>query len=449
MNQKPHYKLTADGPVLTTDGLSNVVSGLGTRADKRSHNRFSFNTNSYDFNQLEAAYSENWIARQIVQVPIDDGLREWRDWQCEEAQKLREAEKALKVREVFKNGQYWARLYGGAVVLMITDQPLEEELNIDAIKKGSLKRLVVLDRWEVQPQEVNFTDPIQADYLDPLYYNVRGGTARIHHSHMIRIDGENIPRRLRALNDTWGDSRLRQCLEDLKDVTSVKSGVATLVQEANVDVITRDGLSDELASDQEGEVIKRYALAAQMKSLVNQLLLDGTEAYDRKQISFSGLGEIMDKLMVWVSGAADIPMTRLFGMSPGGLNSTGEGDLSNYYDSVTSAQETKYRPQLEQLDKVLIRSALGAVPDDCEWEWKPLKQESGTELAQQELADAQAAEIRMGQGLKKSHVLMKMKNDGRYAITDEQIQEQQAIEEAEAAMDSFEPEEDDAFGLTE
>lgn len=441
---KPHYRATADGPQLVHDGLQNVVSGMGTNADKRHHNAFQFSAGMFNFVELEAAYMESWIARQIVQVPVDDGLREWREFQCEEAAQIRAEEKRLEVAYTYKLARYWSRLYGGAVILMLTDQPLEKPLDPNKVGKGGLKRLVVLDRWEIQPQIINYTNPISDDYLCPEFYAIRGGFANIHSSHLVRVDGEDLPRRLRALNEAWGDSRLRIVLEDLKDVIGTKSAIATLVQEANVDVVNRQGLSDELASGEESRITKRYALGKQMQSFVNMLLLDGDETYERKGAEFSGLGDIMDRFMTWISGAADIPATRLFGQAPQGENATGEGDQKNYYDAVASMQEAQFRPDLERLDEVMIRSAVGYIPDDCEWEWQPLYQESGTELAQQDLARAQAEDIRLTQGtLRPSHVMQRMKSDGQYAIEDDLIEQAKREEEADA-NGAFDPDEGSA-----
>lgn len=440
---KPHYKATADGPVLVHDNLQNVVSGLGTASDKRNHNTFQIGSGMFNLAELEAAYMESWIARQIVQIPVDDALREWRDWNCEEAADIRAEEQRLRVSYNYKLARYWARLYGGAGILMITDQPLEEPLDVKKVQRGGLKRLVVLDRWELAPQVINYTDPISPDYLEPAWFAIRGGAAQIHSSHIVRVDGEELPRRLRALNESWGDSRLRLVLEDLKDILATKGGIASLVQEANVDVVTRNGLSNELATDQDAAITKRYALGKQMQSFVNMLLLDGEETYERKGAEFSGLGDIMDRFMTWMAGAADIPATRLFGQAPQGENATGEGDLTNYYDSCSSMQEAQFRPDLEKLDEVMVRSAVGEMPDDCEWSWRPLYQESGTELAQQNLADAQSEDIRLNQGtIQRSHVMQRLKSEGRYAIEDDEIEQVKREEEAEASG-AFEPDPND------
>jgi hypothetical protein len=104
--------------------------------------------------------------------------------------------------------------------------------------------------------------------------------------------------------------------------------------------------------DGERKVTDRYRIAATGKSINRMLILDGKEKYERKSASFQTLPDLMDRFFQNVSGAADIPMTRLFGMSPGGLNASGESDLRNYYDRIASSQE---RP--------------GRVPDPvCHWQ---------------------------------------------------------------------------------
>lgn len=55
----------------TTDGLVNVVSGLGTWKAKRSHNMFTY-ANLGDWKSLDNAYQSNWLARQIVEIPAED-----------------------------------------------------------------------------------------------------------------------------------------------------------------------------------------------------------------------------------------------------------------------------------------------------------------------------------------------------------------------------------------
>jgi phage-related protein (TIGR01555 family) len=82
------------------------------------------------------------------------------------------------------------------------------------------------------------------------------------------------------------------------------------------------------------------------------------------------------------SAVAGIPMTLLFGVSPGGLNATGASDIRAYYDRVRVQQTMKLGPAMAVLDEVLIRSALGSRPDDVHYNWRPLWQATALEKAQ-------------------------------------------------------------------
>jgi phage-related protein (TIGR01555 family) len=411
----------------TGDSLTNLVANLGTGRDKRSHNHFGFQFVSQF--ELEAAYQSNWIARQIVDVPNEDACREWRVFNGAEAKEIANEEKRLGLQQLYQNASCWSDLYGGAGIIMITDQDLAKPLNVDKIKKGSLKKLLVLDRWDLQPQEFNYSDPLADNWMLPEWYTFVNGQTRVHHSHIVRLEGARLPRRLSQIENGWGDSRLRRAMDDLRDAVATKGGIASLVLEANVDVITRQGLSVGLASPECDAITKRYQMFGMMKSIVNLALLDSNETLDRKSLSFAGLSQIMEQFIVWVSGAAQIPVTKLFGQSASGLSATGEGDLNNYYDSIKARQEGPNRRHLETIDQVLVRSAVGSFPEDLEFEWKPLFQASGLEQAQQDLADAQTDAMNIENGIiRPSHAMKRAQARGTYDITDEQIEAQVELE---------------------
>ena len=71
-------------------------------------------------------------------------------------------------------------------------------------------------------------------------------------------------------------------------------------------------------------------------------------------------------MMMDVAGAARIPVTKLFGRSPAGMNATGESDMRNYYDYIDGLRENEFRPIIERILPVMAMSAWGEVPDDLE-----------------------------------------------------------------------------------
>ncbi|MEI7407919.1 DUF1073 domain-containing protein [Pectobacterium aroidearum] len=418
---------------VTSDGLVNVMTGMGTGRDRRMFNRFQFGV-MQDFTELESAYIENWIARAIIDNPVNDATREWREFASDkEATEIRVAEKKYSLQAVTQESFKWAGVYGGAGALMITDQPFEKPLDVKKIKKGSLKRLLVLDRMFINGQAFNVTNPIEANYMLPDFYVVNGGTQRIHYSHFVKAPGAPMPARLRMLNGGWDDSKLRRCMEDIKDAVSAKSGIAAMIQEANIDVINRKNLANDLSSgDMDETIANRYNIFGMMKSLYRIGLLDEEEKLDRKQLSFSGLGEVLNALMEWTSGSAGQPMTRLFGVQAKGLGDSGQGDMNNYYNNVRGEQESQYRPFLKRIDEVLIRSTLGTMPDGLEFEFSPLSQPTDTELSAQRLADAQADEIRLNQGVVlPSQVARKLMEQGVYGLNESDIANLESDEKAE------------------
>lgn len=428
------------------DSLSNLVANIGTNRDKRSHNQFGFQfVTPYE---LEAAYQSNWLARRIVDKPNEDALREWRTFSGKDAKKIAAEERRLGVQQKYLDACCWADLYGGAAMLMITGQDLSKPLDLDKVKKGGLKNIVVFDRWDIQPSQFNFTDPLAPNWMLPEVYTVVNGQQPIHYSHVIRRTGARLPRRMAQFEQGWGDSRLRRCMEDLRDVVATKGGIASLVLEANVDTISVKGLQGALASPQKEAITERYRLFGMLKGIINLGLLDSDhEEYERKSIAFSGLSQIMEQFMVWTAGAAEMPVTELWGQSAAGLSATGDGDLKTYHGTIKGKQDGQMRRDLERLDEVMLRSALGYYPDDIEFEWNPLYQKSSVEEAQEDLADAQADQLNIESGvIRQSHAMRRAQSKGRYAITDEQIAAQEQREKDED--NGLGTEEDlDAFGL--
>ena len=463
MSDKPHFKMvdgkpsvTHQGKTFLSDSLSNVMSGLNTQNDPRSYNQFNFfNHGTMDWlwtqpMSLYAAYRSSWLARQIVNIPAEDAMREWRKFTCKDAEDIQSHEKKLNIQSKFTKLASLARLSGGAImVMMIEGQSLDKPLDMNKVKEGSLKAVQVFDRYELSWSQTNVTDPLKDNFLMPEYYMIAGGSSTmIHHSNCIVMEGADLPRLLQRMEGGgWGDSVLRQCMEDLTDVVASRAGVAALLQKANVDAIKTAGLKSARTTEQEEAVIKRLQLFKMGMSNHNLAILDEAEDLIRMGAQFGGTSEALNQLMIWISGAADIPMTRLFGVQSKGMGDTGAGDQKNYFDSLRSRQESKYRPSLEKLDEVMVRSAVGNYPDDCEFAWEPLYQESGLEKAQQKLANTQADMLDLeAQVVTVSQLQMKRQAEDEYFYNEADITKLAKYEQEQLEVRTNGEAEPDFFG---
>jgi len=129
------------------------------------------------------------------------------------------------------------------------------------------------------------------------------------------------------------------------------------------------------------------------------------------------------------------------------MGDTGAGDQKNYFDSLRSEQESKYRIALETLDEVMVRSALGDYPDDCDFEWNPLYQESGLEMAQQKLATTQADMLDLEAGVVTvSQLQMKRQSEDEYFYEEADIKKLQKYEKEQLEVRTNGESEPDFFG---
>jgi 8-oxo-dGTP pyrophosphatase MutT (NUDIX family) len=133
------------------DNLVNFVSSLGTARDPTTNAHYSFQ--ELDRNTLEQAYRSDWIAQAVIDAPADDATREWRAWKASknQIQSIEDFEKEIELRKKVKQWIVRARLYGGAALVIGVDDGKEswEELDLDAVEKGSLQFVVVLNRYEL------------------------------------------------------------------------------------------------------------------------------------------------------------------------------------------------------------------------------------------------------------------------------------------------------------
>ena len=437
------------------------ICWLVWRAGPRQSDAQRFVLNLLDPSQLDAAYRGDWIARKVCDIPPFDACRAWREWQAEQDQieAIEKAERELGLQQKLMWAMTKARLYGGAALIMgIEGQKFDDELDIDAVGKGDLKFVHAVTKWQLAagPLMRDVTSPW---FGEPTYYyrsNVPvpnppasqpleqsslgyqpGDQLNIHPSRVMRLIGLDYPDWEQG-PDQWGDSALQPVFDTISHAGLVSSSIATMISEAKLDIIKVPGLIEMLSTAEGSEkVFDRFSQGNVAKSVVNATLLDTAEEWERQQITFSGMDAIMSMYLMIVSGAADIPATRLLGRSPDGMNATGDSDTRNYYDRLQSDQKVRIQPLLSRLDEVLLRSVFGKRDEAIHYTWRPLWQMDEEQKAAVSLAKAQAHKIDVDNGLINPEVLR-------------EIRVNQLIEDAvypgiEAACEEFdiEPDEED------
>lgn len=416
-----------------TDGIENLVAGLGTARDKRSYSNYQQVIQKTQ-HELDNIFRGSWLAKSVVNTIPEDMIREWVyvkfDDTLKDNQKIIEKlEKKLSVKAKVKEALSWARLYGGSVIVVgikgqTNPEQFRQPLNIGTLKKDQLQSLHVMDRWRVTGSPELTKDLGSPNFGLPEYYTLAESSVQIHHTRVIRFNGEKVPYFAWHKNGRWDDSSLQHVFDSLLNADTGTQSISSMLFEATVDVISVENLAEVISSKNgESNIIKRFQLASLMKSINRTLLIDGKETFTKHQINFANIDKIIDKFMDDVCGACGIPRTRLFGQSPGGMQSTGAGELRNYYDMISSKQALELSPQLEYLYSIIAISALGALPDDFEIVFNPLWQLSENEQAiiDKSNADRDKAYLEMGV-VNEGVIARELKEKGVYrTMTDEDV----------------------------
>jgi phage-related protein (TIGR01555 family) len=388
----------------TQDRLTNVMTGQGTSVDGQVFNRYVFLPTTHT--DAEAAYRTSWLWRKIIDLPALDMVRSWREWQTDgnNIQAIEAEEKRLRIKEKCKRALILSRLYGGGALFLGTNDPdPSQPLNPASTKKGGLTYVHVLSRHQLTLGEQRL-DPADPWFGKPEYFMIntldKDREVKIHPSRMVEFVGQPIPEGswygAGALAGSWfwGDPIMQSIGQAVKNADLAQDGFAALIARAAVDVFKfKDLMSIVGTTEGEEQIKKRVAWTAQAKSTHRAMLIDAEDDWQQVQINWSGIPNVLDAFLLVVSGAADIPMTRLLGQSPRGLQSTGDGEERDYQSMIMARQQEQLAPALDRIDSLLIPSALGSVPSDIYYSFGPLQEANEKDEAAIEFQFAQAWKI--------------------------------------------------------
>ncbi len=343
------------------DSLQNLMTGMGTTRDKRSYTRVRARGRTA-VSDLDTQFVEDDLTFNIVSAPAEDMTREGWDLQGDHAEAIELELERIGTQAAIFEALQWSRLHGGALVVVgldkqtaMPDDADEPDLS-QPRQPGRVLWLQVYDRHEVNGVELNALGDVET-YIVSVETAADDGTrkakaVRIHASRCLRFDDAPAPRRVREAAG-WGVSIMDRCGEPVKELNTAMAGVGVAVGNFSDTVLRLKGLTDILASDKAGSAKGRISQMSLMRSQYGMMVLDGEDNLGEVARNFAGVPDILDRLAERVSSASGVPVTRMFGRAPAGLNATGDSDIRNYYDRCASGQRLKVLPALVRLITII------------------------------------------------------------------------------------------------
>lgn len=400
-NQKP--RAGANGPAnnrtTRTDGYVNVLTKYGVPRDSSTAYRFQSEGVVSDM-ALTEHYEGNGLFAKIIDAPAEEAVKhgfELAPDQSDTEELLNDALDALEWGEKAATAIKWARLYGGAIIVMLIDDGggLDEPLNREAIR--GIDGIRVYGRAIAQP---GWTAAL---YGTPQTYNISSisGYFTVHASRCLVFKNGVVPEHtVNAQYRFWGLPEYLRIRNELRGCLT-SHGLAVKLLDRSVQAIyTMKGLATLLTSeDGEDVVLRRLQLIDKSRGILNSIAIDADgENYDFKSVTFAGVKDIIDTTCNMLSAVTNIPQTILFGRSPAGMNATGQGDLENYYNLCERIQRMMLYGNLKTLAGIIFAAAYAkgelAEKQVAKIKFKPLWSLSETEQATVEQTRATASQTK-------------------------------------------------------
>lgn len=387
------------------DGWGNVLAGLGRKQDKTIYTTF-LSAPFLDDIMLADLYTGDGLAKKVVSAPADDMTRKWITLEGEDEEIIEKELFRLDTPQKINEAIKWQRLYNGSLIIIgaMDGKDLTKPLRV---KEGTqIAWLCPVERSRIHITNSDFvSDPTSPDFGNIEIYTMYVGPAfneiKVHRSRVLEFFGEPVPSDMtsRDINtEYWGMSVIQYTWNILKICGSVLQGISNILYEFIIGKYKIKGLEEKLAAGNEKLVIQRMDIINMFKSVINAVLLDAEgEDYIRDSASVAGVADLLDRIMMFLSAVSNIPVSRLFGRSPAGMNATGEFDLRNYYDSVAVLQNNLMRKPLQKLIDIL--SVSYAKGQEYTFKFNPLYELSEKEKVEIEKLEADADHVRIEDGI--------------------------------------------------
>ena len=400
VDKKPNPRATK-----TSDSFQNTAARIGFGTPNiLEGTEYPLTRLSQNYQLMNSLYRSHWIIRRIIDTIPQDMVKNWYTVTSQVApdliERLQKLERKTKTQMKILEGLKWGRLYGGAAAIILIDghqDMLHEPLDYDDIMPGSYKGLLVLDRWSgIYPEQELIDDINDPEFGLPASYRIttEGASYQVHHSRLLRFIGRDLPYFERQAETYWGASEVEIVFDEIKKRDNTSWNIAQLVFLANLRILKMEGMEEILATGDERAQQDLYKTVQGQNWLASNMgvqILGKNDEFTAVQYTFAGMNDIYQSFMMDVAGAANMPVTKLFGRSPAGMNSTGEGDEENYYDTVEENQLFALQPVLDKLLPIMALSEWGQIPDDLDYKFNPIKTADNKEMS--ELAEKSTTAI--------------------------------------------------------
>lgn len=354
---------------------------------------------------LAEEMTRKWISLRST-APADSG-----EDKNDRIQKLEAALRHYRVREHFRkvaeHDGYFGRgqLYidvsmaGGKTLASEDANELETPLFLSnkKVTKGSLVGFRTVEPMWTYPGIYNSTNPLLKGYYKPSTWYVMGNI--VHDSRLLLFISRPLPDMLKAAYSFGGISLSQLAKPYIDHWIRTRNSVSDLVHSFSTSGIATN-MQAELSGDGQGDIFKRAELFNLARDNRGVMLLDKeSEEFFQFNTPLSGLDALQAQAQEQMSAVSSIPLVKLLGITPTGLNASSDGEIRVFYDYIHSMQESLFREPLKRVLDIVQLSEFGNIDPDIDFVFEPLYQLSELELATARKTEADTAAVYITAGV--------------------------------------------------
>lgn len=349
---------------------------------------------SWDFNRINQIYRTQPLVAKISTTWANEMVKSGIDLRSDITNdRVNKIEEKLKFyNSSLSDSANWGFIFGLSACLIYLDGEFNEEtlktpLDMSIVTKGSFKGLKTVIRWQgIQPTGTQFVEKLDEtsgasnpeELGEPLYYEVwflnSSKKYIVHRSRLILFNGLKLPGIENQIELGAGVSLVERIWLPLLNYLATINYVQNMLQISQQRVLylaegDRIGLQSE---EGQSEFNRTMCSISKNTDVYNMLVLDQNDEFDYKSANFANLDRIIQSAQEDLAAAANMPLNKLFGKSPTGLNNSSKENLIDFYDYIERLRNLYMRPAYQKLIPIIYKSEYGEDIGDFSFDFKSL-----------------------------------------------------------------------------
>lgn len=367
------------------DNFVNLTTGYNTSRDHGVQTTWQIKGSKLTKALADDFHALHELAWKITDTGPLYGLRKWIDYPKLEDDQKSAIEKVIRqtrFRDHLKRALILNNAYGALLYVVLNDgMEQDEPVNYERIR--GIDDIICIERGYISPIYSGRTLHHELYQIQTADEYGQTRFVNVHKSRLIRFCGSTVSADWLLQNDGWPPSKLERAYEPLRDLSMGYSLLPNIVKDIIRDVVKLQGLNELAINDCDTDqkaFNDRLDAMFLAQSMINKLVLDKEDEYQRQTTNISGVSDLIRLLERRVVAVSGLPHSYLLGESPGSSigGQSGESQDRDLNKAVECYQEDEIRPAIEQF--MLFVEPIVRV-ENIEFRFNPLSSQSTEQQA--------------------------------------------------------------------